>query len=283
VQFLTENSNLISDLTGSKDSIVHWAATCGLSEHLSRFLDEFPELLEAINIVGETPLICAARHGNAICVGELVLRGAEVDHVSFTGETALHWLVSFPDEVVEVIGALLVTPKSLVCYALARKQTPTIAVTGLTVVPGTPLQRAVALRRNTVVEFLLNGGADCFSPGLVGYDEDTLQEAGVSRNYEVPDAHGMAFLPIHRACQAHDDKMIPTSSRPWGNKTSRGGLSDRSTTRYTGRSERRSRRRVRCHQLPLLFPPWIRMRAHQSILPNVHSWSKASGRSRPNV
>lgn len=208
MQFLTENSNLISDLTGSKDSIVHWAATCGLSEHLSRFLDEFPELLEAINIVGETPLICAARHGNAICVGELVLRGAEVDHVSFTGETALHWLASFPDEVVEVIGALLVTPKSLVCYALARKQTPTIAVTGLTVVPGTPLQRAVALRRNTVVEFLLNGGANCFSPGLVGYDEDALQEAGVARNYEVPDAHGMAFLPIHRACQAHDDKMI---------------------------------------------------------------------------
>ncbi|KAH7230673.1 uncharacterized protein BKA55DRAFT_715599, partial [Fusarium redolens] len=208
LQFLAENSNLTSNFNGSQDSIVHWAATFGLPQHLCLFLDVYPELIEDKNVVGETPLICATRHGNASCIIELFLRGANVDHASFAGETALHWLVSFPDEAVETMGTILFSRLSLFSYALVRNQAPNVVITGLKIVPGTPLSRAVTLGRQAVVTFLLQRGADCFFSGLNRFNVDALEKAGAAGNYEMPDIHERELLPIHRACQNHDDQML---------------------------------------------------------------------------
>ncbi|KAF4435171.1 serine threonine kinase [Fusarium acutatum] len=180
------------------------AATFGLSEHLSLFLDIFPDLVEAQNEVGETPLICAARHGNKTCVEILVNSGARAGHVSYAGETALHWLVSFPDDVIETVGNLLFSFESLSSSSLVEKSyIPSVAI-GPTLVPGTPLHRAVALGRMSVVKFLFDREADCYSSGNVKFDMTALEGARRADDYE---SLGARF-PIQLACASHDDQMI---------------------------------------------------------------------------
>ncbi|KAH7140168.1 hypothetical protein B0J13DRAFT_608608 [Dactylonectria estremocensis] len=208
LQLLSENEELRCNLTWRQNSIMHWAATFGLDKHLLRFFDAYPDLLDAENVLGETPLICAARHGNANCVMILVGSGADGNQISFTGETALHWLVSFPDEIVPAFGCLFYSLRSLVSYALASEPSPAVAAAGLSIVLGTPLHRAVALRRKKIVEFFLQREANCFFPGLPRYNEVALERAGVAGKYQFPDAKDMALLPIHIACRAHDDEMI---------------------------------------------------------------------------
>ncbi|KAH7146227.1 ankyrin repeat-containing domain protein [Dactylonectria macrodidyma] len=208
LQLISENDELRRNLTWRQDSILHWAATFDLDEHLSRFLDAFPDMINAQNVVGETPLICAARHGNINSVMILVGSGADENQISFTGETALHWLVSFPDDIVTGLGHLFYNPLSSVSYALASESTPDVAAAGLGIVLGTPLHRAVALRRKKIVEFLLERKADCFFPGLSMHNVVALEGAGVAGKYQFPDANDMALLPIHIACRAHDNEMI---------------------------------------------------------------------------
>ncbi|RBR20864.1 hypothetical protein FVER53590_29258 [Fusarium verticillioides] len=80
LELLSQKSNLWPSSDASQNSILHWAATFGLKEHLSLFLGIFPDLIEAQNEVGETPLICAARHGNKTCVEILFDSGAKAGH-----------------------------------------------------------------------------------------------------------------------------------------------------------------------------------------------------------
>ncbi|KAF5615416.1 serine threonine kinase [Fusarium sp. NRRL 52700] len=204
LKLLNQNSNLWPSSDESQNSILHWAATFGLSEHLSLFLDIFPGLIEATNEVGETPLICAARQGSKTCVEILVESGARAGHVSYAGETALHWLVSFPDDVIESVGNLLFSFESLSSSSLVEKSYSPSVTIGRTLVPGTPLHRAVALGRTSVVKFLLDRGADFYSSGIVSFDMTALESARRAEDYEKLGAR----FPIQLACAAHDDQMI---------------------------------------------------------------------------
>ncbi|EWG55237.1 TKL protein kinase [Fusarium verticillioides 7600] len=204
LELLSQKSNLWPSSDASQNSILHWAATFGLKEHLSLFLGIFPDLIEAQNEVGETPLICAARQGNKMCVEILVDSGAKAGHVSYAGETALHWLVSFPDEEIETVGNLLFSFESLYSSSLVQKSYITSVAIGPTLVPGTPLHRAVALGRMSVVKFLLDREADCYSSGNVKFDMTALESAKRADDYE---SLGARF-PIQLACASHDDQMI---------------------------------------------------------------------------
>lgn len=67
------------------------------------------------------------------------------------------------------------------------------------------------MQRYENVQFLLDMGADGFSPGIIWFDMEKLVEAKGVLNTEFPkedQPSTLSFLPIHWACRAHDSRMI---------------------------------------------------------------------------
>ena len=113
------------------------------------------------------------------------------------GESPLHWLVSFPEAQVDAIGAALLSQAALESYALASGA----------FIAGIPLHRAVALRRIDVTRFLLMHGTNPFYTGTVLFDPEKLLHTG----YEgLKAGRPSPYLPVRRACQAHNAAMLYT-------------------------------------------------------------------------
>lgn len=73
---------------------IHDAARDGDAALVQQLLAQDPDLLDARNKVGETPLIVAAGAHQADIVGLLVRHGADVTAADDRGITALHWLAN---------------------------------------------------------------------------------------------------------------------------------------------------------------------------------------------
>lgn len=185
------------------DSLLHWAAAHDRPDIAEMILKHQPNLLEANNNLLETPLLFACRHGSTGVSKILLEHGAMTDKISLIGETALHWLVSFPEAEIEAVGNLIFDERSLRSFALSSRASS--GYFGDFYICGTPLHRAVALRRLDVVKFLLDRRADPFFAGEILYDQEALAQAG----FEPMEANSdLSFLPIHWACRAHDSEML---------------------------------------------------------------------------
>lgn len=182
------------------DTILHWAAAFGYEDIVEAILTVEPDLVDIQNDQQETALLVACYHGQTTIVELLIRHKARSNHVSLTGETALHWLVAFPDDSVEEVGKLLLDDTALKSYALANPATT--GHFGDIFVAGTPLHRAIALRRRKVIEFLLKNGGDPFVAGEILFSKEKLAQAG----FEAVDESlsGPSYLPFHWALQSHD-------------------------------------------------------------------------------
>lgn len=204
LEFIKNDPARALALNDLRDSILHWAATNGLDGLIPLILEQHPQLINNKNVYKETPLLSACRYGRESTANLLLDWGASIEDISLTGETPLHWLGAFPDDTFEQIGSRLVNVKAMKSYALEND-----AGTGHfgdVFIAGTPLHRAVALRRLKVVQFLLDNGADHFCPGEIFFDSEGLEALGYQPLDEFDSKP--SYLPIHWACQAHDMELL---------------------------------------------------------------------------
>lgn len=165
VQNLSDLSR-IADYKVNKrgDRILHLAASAGRLSAIRTLLKAFPALtVNHVNDQGETPVLSACRAGQTATVLGLLELGADATIITPTGETCLHWLVSFEDDDIEKVGQALVKAgaglrgltKKSIAYSEFRA---TIEVD--VQVPGTPLAWAVHHDRPQIVKFLLSAASD---------------------------------------------------------------------------------------------------------------------------
>jgi ankyrin repeat protein len=120
------------------------------------------------NLLGETPLLCACRSGHLAIVQILLDHGADASINSYSGESPMHWLSSFPDYEIPVIGQhLLASGATLDQHADSNVTHFPHFFNGLSA--GTPLLRSVARGSTAAVEWLLQQGAQ---PSRNRYEEN---------------------------------------------------------------------------------------------------------------
>lgn len=146
------------------DRILHLAASAGRLSAIRTLLGTFPALtVNHINDQGETPLLSACRAGQTATVLGLLELGADATVIAPTGETCLHWLVSFEDSDIEKVGQALVKAgaglRGLTKRSIAYSEFRATIEVDLQV-PGTPLAWAVHHDRPQVVKFLLRTASD---------------------------------------------------------------------------------------------------------------------------
>jgi ankyrin repeat protein len=203
--YISQDDFEVTSINADGDSMLHWAAAFGLDPFVSWLIDQVPDLLDNQNILLETPLLTACRHGQKSTAEQLLNSGAKIDAISLTGETPLHWLVSFPDDDVEEIGRRLWNEKAMRSFALANTTLAT-GHFGDDFIAGTPMHRAISLRRRNVIQFLLDKGGDAFFPGEIMFDCNAIRQAGFEPIDEK--SHKPSYLPVHWVCQAHDAETI---------------------------------------------------------------------------
>lgn len=145
------------------DRLIHFAAVCGLYDQVDCLIHMHRVSPDLVNDRGETVLLGACRSGHGDIVELLLNCGADASIAALNGETPLHWLVSFDDEVLESIGAQLVrhggnpncSTIERVCHSMFSG---TIDFDFQSA--GTPLNWAVHHNRPAAVKFLLKHGAD---------------------------------------------------------------------------------------------------------------------------
>ncbi|KAM3087805.1 hypothetical protein ACMFMG_001876 [Clarireedia jacksonii] len=154
------------------DYLIHFAAACS-SLSLLKNLKEKGVDVNLQNSLGETPLLCACRSGQPIPVSWLIQNGADASIASQTGETPLHWLISFGDNVnIPALGKDLVEKGGADVEAFTNMDISYANIpSGSDLerqIPGTPLMWAVRFDDVRVVEFLLSVGAEprwCYPGG----------------------------------------------------------------------------------------------------------------------
>ena len=142
------------------DTLLHFAASCGLLRTLQHSLASNPAALNSLNGESESPLLLACRSGHYSVVLELLASGANPRIRSERGESPFHWLTSFEgDQVREICQALLQHSDVEQLNAVAD-EVGYIYCRENKYIKGTPLMRAVARNRLDVVLVLLNYGAN---------------------------------------------------------------------------------------------------------------------------
>ncbi len=79
--------------TGFGHTALHWAAESGCTEAAGALLDKDPDIIDAFDVYGETPLIYAIKYKRSEMVKFLIERGANRDAIDRTGKTAL-WIAT---------------------------------------------------------------------------------------------------------------------------------------------------------------------------------------------
>jgi ankyrin repeat protein len=145
------------------DYLLHFAASCALLDHVDRLIRLQHIDPDQVNVLGETALLCACRAGHPDVVRLLLHCGANPAIAAPNGETPLHWLISFDDDVLETIGEELIkhggdpncSTKQRVCHSVFRG-----TIDADFQPPGTPLNWAVHRNRPQAVKLLLQHGAN---------------------------------------------------------------------------------------------------------------------------
>jgi ankyrin repeat protein len=148
------------------DKLIQFAASCGFLGHVE-YLIELQIDVNQINGCGETALLAACRAGHKDMALYLLQHNGNPTISAGTGETALHWLISFDDSDAEEIGQLLVNAgadanavtRTRVCHSRLRG---TIDV-DFQRPSSTPLTWAVHHDRPTLVVLLMRWGASPLS------------------------------------------------------------------------------------------------------------------------
>jgi ankyrin repeat protein len=145
------------------DTMLHYTATCGWQQTLSKLVASDPDSINTKNVNGEIPLLQACRSGHRDIVLFLLEHGADPKIASEDGNTPLHWLHRFETEDIEPIGrALVARGGNLDAVASGFSYTDCAENAW---VQGTPLEWAILRNCLHAVEVLLGLGADV-SPAI---------------------------------------------------------------------------------------------------------------------
>ncbi|MCJ1251626.1 hypothetical protein MMC30_008861 [Trapelia coarctata] len=140
------------------DRILHFAAYCDLRVTMSKVLGQSVHDVDIMNVNGETPLLLACRSGNYHVAMQLLEAGANPSLASHSGDTPIHWLLSFSEGHMADVGRRLIE-KSVDLNAVADEWAYNICAENV-FIHGTPLMRAVSRNRIDVARFLLEAGAN---------------------------------------------------------------------------------------------------------------------------
>lgn len=159
----TELPEVVVNMRG--DRIIHAAAAVGAYGLTQELLTEIKIDVNQRNAKGETALLCACRSGHPDIVKLLLDSGAQASIQSSSGESPLHWLVSFDERINPVaIGKDLIERGGASVHAFTTQRISHSAFPGSIDVDfqleGTPLTWAVHDNKPRVVSFLLSMGAD---------------------------------------------------------------------------------------------------------------------------
>ncbi|KAI2465957.1 ankyrin [Annulohypoxylon bovei var. microspora] len=157
----------IADIAVNKrgDKITHASAAVGAYGLLKELITDVKVPVDLLNSEGETALLCACRSGHPEMVKLLLENGASAFIQSASGETPLHWLLSFKDNInIAALG------KDLIEIGGAKVDAFTTCRISHSIFPGsmdvdfqpegTPLFWAVHSNKPRIVSFLLSVGAD---------------------------------------------------------------------------------------------------------------------------
>jgi ankyrin repeat protein len=146
------------------DGILHLAAALGKTDAIQSLLDSFPALtVNMPNGQGETPLLHACRAGQSETVRKLLALGGDASISTPAGESCLHWLVSFGDDEVPLIGQALIEAGADIRRQTRKRISYSIFPATIDVdfqLPGTPLAWAVHNNRPCIVKFLIEKAKD---------------------------------------------------------------------------------------------------------------------------
>lgn len=146
------------------DSVLHFAAACGRWRPFKRLIVDYKLDVNILNPLRETPLLCACRSGHGgIAILCLQTYKANASIAAISGETPLHWLLSFTDENIEpLLNDLIANGADI--HAMTKERISHSKFPGhIDVdlqVPGTALNWAVHHNRPHIVKALLSRGAD---------------------------------------------------------------------------------------------------------------------------
>jgi ankyrin repeat protein len=157
----------LRSLNSRGDTLLHWAAITGNICVLETILLVDASQVDVTNDFGETPLLSACRAGQFQGTLCLLGHGADASIPTTSGETALHWIVSFTSasECMEVARKLERAGANVKAVAQANRTCVRHFANGL--ISGTPLHRATARNHIASVRALLtlDKPADPFSEG----------------------------------------------------------------------------------------------------------------------
>ena len=147
------------------DRIIHAAAAVGAYGLVQELLTDIKIDVNQLNMKGETALLCACRSGHPGIVRLLLESGAQASIQSVSGESPLHWLLSF-DETINpaAVGNDLIERGGASVHAFTTQRISHSVFPGSIDVDfqaeGTPLMWAVHDNKPRIVSFLLSKGAD---------------------------------------------------------------------------------------------------------------------------
>ncbi|KAI1413517.1 ankyrin [Hypoxylon sp. FL1857] len=163
---LGSNDDLADVVVNTRgDKLVHALAAVGAYGLLKELLVDFKVPVDMLNLEGETALLCACRSGHADSVKLLLDNGASASIQAVNGETPLHWLSSFKDNInVAALGRDLIERGGAKVDAFTTRHISHSIFPGSIdidfQVEGTPLVWAVHDNKPRIVSFLLSVGAD---------------------------------------------------------------------------------------------------------------------------
>ncbi len=159
----TELQEVVVNIRG--DRIIHAAAAVGAFGLIQKLLTDIKIDVNQRNARGETALLCACRSGHPDMVKLLLDSGAQASVPSTSGESPLHWLLSFDENISPAaIGKDLIERGGASVHAFTTQRISHSVFPGSIDVDfqfeGTPLMWAVHDNKPRLVSFLLSMGAD---------------------------------------------------------------------------------------------------------------------------
>lgn len=168
------------------DSLIHLAACSGDVAALRLILEQSngsAEHVNAINYLGQTPLLSSLVAGEFASAMTLLNHGADASKADNMGDTTFHWLYLFNGRQMEELADALLKQNCNVNAITLRQQWDSDYQVLL--LEGTPLHRAIARNKIEAVKVLLKCGADPLLPGR-GHELSTpLWIACTFHNFEI--------------------------------------------------------------------------------------------------
>ncbi|EXJ91693.1 serine/threonine protein kinase [Capronia epimyces CBS 606.96] len=146
------------------DKLLHIAASCGGVATVRLLIDTYKMDPNTVNAQGETALLCSCRSAQGPMTAMLLQTyHADASIAAKNGESPLHWLVSFGDEIIAPLGKDLLSCGGRIAAETTENVAHSLFPASIDVdvlLPGTPLSWAVHHDRPVIVQWLLDHGAD---------------------------------------------------------------------------------------------------------------------------